>query len=56
MIPSADPAARPVLRDVFFEYFGNTAEMLSDEYGYEPSSVYLCVLDRLRGRPRGRCG
>lgn len=57
VIPSADPAAelaRSVEREVFFEYFGNTAEVLADEYGpYEPSSVYLCVLDHLRGRAAG---
>jgi hypothetical protein len=57
VIPSADPAAelaRAVERDVFFEYFGNTAEMLAAEYdAYEDASVYLCVVDHLRGRAAG---
>ena len=57
VVPSSDPAAelaRSVERDVFFEYFGNTAEMLAAEYdAYEPSSVYLLVLDHLRGRAAG---
>ncbi len=57
VIPSADPAAelaRAVERDVFFEYFGNTAEMLAAEYDpYEASSVHLCVVDHLRGQAAG---
>ena len=57
VIPSADPAAelaRAVERDVFFEYFGNTREMLAAEYDpYEAASVYLCVIDHLRGRAAG---
>lgn len=57
VIPSAAPAAelaRAVERDVFFEYFGNTAEMLATEYDpYEAASVYLCVIDHLRGRAAG---
>ncbi|MGZ4784707.1 MAG: GNAT family N-acyltransferase [Acidimicrobiales bacterium] len=57
VIPSAAPAAelaRAVERDVFFEYFGNTAEMLAAEYDpYEAASVYLCVIDHLRGRAAG---
>ena len=57
VVPASDPAAelaRAVERDVFFEYFGNTPEMLAAEYdAYEDSSVYLCVLDHLRGRAAG---
>jgi hypothetical protein len=57
VISSSDPAAelaRSVEREVFFEYFGNTPAMLDEEYGrYEPSSVYLCVLDHRRGCTAG---
>ena len=57
VLPSADPAAelaRAVERDVFFEYFGNTPEMLAAEYDpYDAASVHLCVIDHLRGRAAG---
>jgi len=57
VIPSADPAAelaRSVERNVFYEYFGNTPEMLATEYDpYEAASVYLCVIDHRRRRAAG---
>lgn len=41
-------------RAVFLEAFGNTAELLDVEYGpYEPNSVFICVVDHLRGLPAG---
>lgn len=50
-----DPAselARAVEREVFFEFFGNTPELLAEEYGpYEGASLFLCVLDHQRRRP-----
>src|SRR5580700_6711894 len=52
-----DPAAelaRHVERVVFMEAFGNTPELLAKEYApYEGSSVFLCVMDHLRGLPAG---
>ena len=52
VIPSSRPAAelvRTVEREVFLEYFDNTAEMLASEYdAYESASVYLCVMDHRR--------
>lgn len=50
-----DPAselARSVEREVFFEFFGNTPELLADEYDpYEGASLFLCVLDHHRRMP-----
>jgi hypothetical protein len=52
-----DPAAeiaRSVEREVFLEAFGNTAELLATEYGpYEPSSLFVCVVDHRARRPAG---
>jgi hypothetical protein len=52
VIPSTRPAAeivRTIEREVFLEYFDNTAEMLAAEYDpYEAASVYVCVLDHRR--------
>lgn len=52
VLPASRPAAelvRGVERDVFLEYFDNTAEMLASEYDpYEAASVYLCVIDHRR--------
>jgi len=46
--------ARAVEHDVFLEYFGNTADMLDEEYRpYEPSSFFLCVIDHRRRVPAG---
>jgi hypothetical protein len=57
VLPADDPAAelaRSVEREVFFEYFGNTEELLADEYApFESASVFLCVVDHLRRRPAG---
>ena len=57
LLRSHDPAAelaRRVEHEVFGEAFGNTPELLAEEYGpYEPASVYCCVLDHRRARPVG---
>jgi hypothetical protein len=46
--------ARHVERVVFMETFGNTPELLAKEYApYEESSIFLCVVDHLRGVPAG---
>lgn len=57
VLASNDPAAeigREVERMVFGEFFGNTPEMLAAEYApYEPSSIFLCVIDQRRLVPAG---
>jgi hypothetical protein len=54
---SDEPGAelgRYVERVVFLEAFGNTADLLAEEYGaYEPSSLFICVVDHLRMLPVG---
>jgi hypothetical protein len=46
--------ARHVERVVFMETFGNTPELLAKEYApYEDASIFLCVVDHLRGLPAG---
>ena len=46
--------ARHVEREVFYEYFNNTPELLEAEYGpYEGSTVFVCALDHRRGLPAG---
>lgn len=46
--------ARSVEREVFYEFFGNTPELLAAEYGpYEQASVFFCVLDHRRREPVG---
>jgi hypothetical protein len=54
---SHEPGAqlgRYVERAVFLEAFGNTADLLAEEYGpYEPSSLFICVVDHLRMLPAG---
>ena len=49
---SEHPAAglgRQIEREVFFEFFGNSPELLAEEYDpYEPGSVYLLVVDHLQ--------
>ena len=45
---------RQLEREVFLEAFGNTTELLEQEYGpYERNSVFICVVDHLRDRPAG---
>lgn len=57
VFPSSHPGAalgRLVEQEVFLEFFGNTKQMLDDEYrSYEADSVYLCALDHRRLRPAG---
>jgi hypothetical protein len=46
--------ARLVEREVFLEFFGNTRELLADEYGpYEQASAFICVIDHVRRQPAG---
>lgn len=46
--------ARWVEQSVFDEFFGNSAELLDQEYGrYEPASFFMCVLDHRRRLPAG---
>ena len=46
--------ARSVEREVFLEFFGNTPELLAEEYGpYEQSSVFICVIDHVQRQPAG---
>jgi hypothetical protein len=45
---------RQLERKVFLEAFGNTAELLAEEYApYERTSAFICVVDHLRARPAG---
>jgi hypothetical protein len=57
VVASSDPASeigRHVEREVFGDFFGNTPEMLAAEYeAYEPSSIFLCVIDQRRLVPAG---
>jgi hypothetical protein len=52
LIAGDDPASelgRDVEREVFLEFFGNSRELLADEYGaYDPSSIFLVVVDHTR--------
>ena len=51
--PAAD-LARHLEQAVFLETFGNTHELLAQEYGrYERSSFFICVLDHRRNVPAG---
>lgn len=46
--------ARFVERAVFGQWYGNTAELLSNEYDpYEKSAMFCCVLDHRRALPAG---
>ena len=46
--------ARHVEREVFYEFFENTPELLATEYGpYEDSTIFVCVLDHRRRLPAG---
>jgi hypothetical protein len=41
-------------RTVFMETFGNTPQLLADEYDrYETSSFFICVVDQMRRLPAG---
>jgi hypothetical protein len=57
LLPAADPAselARHVERKVFSEAFGLDDRALAAEYdSYEPSTVFVCVLDHRRLVPAG---
>lgn len=57
VFPSHHPNAelgREVEREVFYEVFGNTEELLSQEYDrYEERSLFFCVVDHRRKRPAG---
>ena len=57
LIRADEPAARLgryIEEDVFGEWFGNTPELLEDEYGaYEPSAYFIVVIDHLRHLPAG---
>jgi hypothetical protein len=57
VLPSNAPGAelaRHVERVVFEETFGNSPELLEQEYGpYEPASIFFCVVDHRRRRPAG---
>jgi len=45
---------RHVERTVFLEAFGNTPELLAEEYEpYESASVFICVIDHMRRLPAG---
>ena len=46
--------ARHVEREVFYEFFRNTPELLDAEYGpYERSTIFVCALDHRRQLPAG---
>ena len=46
--------ARHVEREVFYEFFNNTPELLEAEYGpYEASTLFLCMIDHRRRLPAG---
>jgi hypothetical protein len=52
-----DPAAemgRSVEREVFYDFFGNSPDLLAAEYGrYEEASLFLCIVDHARNWPAG---
>ena len=46
--------ARHVEREVFYEFFNNTPELLEAEYGpYEASTLFVCAIDHRRRLPAG---
>lgn len=57
VVRGTEPASemgRSVEREVFYDFFGNSPELLAAEYGrYEASSVFLCLVDHLRMKPAG---
>ena len=57
IVPAHSPAAelgRAVERSVFMEYFGNSPELLQEEYEpYDEGSVFILVVDHLLRQPAG---
>lgn len=57
MFRSSDSGAelgRHIERAVFLETFGNSTDLLAEEYApYEDTSVFICVVDHLRRLPAG---
>jgi hypothetical protein len=57
IVRADDPASelgRAIEREVFYDFFGNTPELLEAEYGpYESASLFLCVIDHIRRMPAG---
>ena len=57
IVRGTDPAsemARSIEREVFYDFFGNSPDLLAKEYGrYEASSLFLCIVDHLRMKPAG---
>jgi hypothetical protein len=57
VLDSTEPAselARTIERNVFYETFGNTPELLAAEYDpYEEASIFLCVIDHAQRAPAG---
>jgi hypothetical protein len=57
IVPAHAPAAelgREIERSVFMEYFGNSPELLQEEYQpYDEGSVFIVVLDHLLRQPAG---
>lgn len=55
IVRADDPAselARSVEREVFYEFFGNTPDLLHKEYDpYESASLFLLMIDHLRRKP-----
>ena len=55
IVRADDPAselARSVEREVFYEFFGNTPDLLHEEYDpYESASLFLLMVDHLRRKP-----
>jgi hypothetical protein len=46
--------ARSVEREVFYDYFGNTPDLLEAEYGpYEGASLFFVMIDHVRRMPAG---
>ncbi len=57
VIPGLDPAAelgRSIEREVFAEFFGNSPELLAEEYEpYDPNSLFFVVIDHRLRAPAG---
>lgn len=57
IVRGTDPASeigRSVEREVFYDFFGNSPELLAAEYErYDASSLFLCIVDQVRMRPAG---
>ena len=51
---AASEMGRSVEREVFYDFFGNSPELLAAEYQrYDDASLFLCVVDHLRMRSVG---